>query len=251
MPPIWNSPASCSRRSRRPRRGPPRAARPRLPPEDGYLVGVNCRDLADPGGRAGAICALAPPLAGTLAGRRRKRSEQRRRCASGYASSGYRLALIGTALMSRDDPAAFRCGNLRRGPDSATVNGYTRSYVDQNLRNDQCRCDQRGRGGQCGCHRFRVCPEPAAGDAGAGGAARGARAARDFADRGRPASAADESGRDLPDPQAGLFSDRCRGFARIEDSAAHQGASGRALRPQDSESSAGAHRVRGTLERHR
>ena len=130
---------------------------------------------------------------------------------------GYRLALIGTALMSREDPAALLSGNLRCGTDSAALNGYTRAHVDQNLRHHQCRCDQRRRRGQCGCDRLRVCAEPAASDSGAGGATRGARAAGDFAYCGRAASAANESGRDLPDPQAGLFSDRCRGFARIED----------------------------------
>ena len=51
--------------------------------------------------------------------------------------------------------------------------------------------------------------------------------------------------------QARLFSDRCRGPARIEDSGARQGIAGRALRPQDAEPAAGPHALRRPVERHR
>ena len=71
------------------------------------------------------------------------------------------------------------------------------------------------------------------------------------AHRGGAAPAADEGRRDLPHAQARLLSDRRRGLEGTEDSGAHQGAAGGAIRPQDAEPAAAAHRVRGADQRHR
>ena len=57
-----------------------------LPPQDAYLVGVNCRDLQSLEVVPERFAQLASALAGTLAGRGRKRSEQRSRCAAGTAA---------------------------------------------------------------------------------------------------------------------------------------------------------------------
>jgi indole-3-glycerol phosphate synthase len=87
----------------RPARAPP----PRgVPPEDGYLVGVNCRDLQS----LEVVPERFAQLASHLPGRWPAVAESGVNSAADaqrVRQLGYRVALIGTALMSRDDPTAF------------------------------------------------------------------------------------------------------------------------------------------------
>ena len=84
------------------RDAPPRG----LPPQEGYLVGVNCRDLQSLEVVPGRFAQLASGLPGRWpavaeSGVNSAADAQRVR------QLGYRVALIGTALMNRDDPAAL------------------------------------------------------------------------------------------------------------------------------------------------
>ena len=73
---------------------------------------------------------------------------------------GFRLALIGTALMSRDDPTAVAARNIDDDTDSQSLNGYTPRHVDQDLRHHRCRCGQRGRGARVDAIGFVFAPSP-------------------------------------------------------------------------------------------
>ncbi len=143
------------------------------------LVGINCRDLADPEGGAGALRGLGAAAAAP-AGRRWPRAASRR---AADAQRMQQLGLSAGADRHRADGRAMTrrscCGEIfARDADSANLNGYTPRHVDQDLRHHQCRCGRRGRRGQGRRHRLRVRAESAPGDAGPGGAAGGARAAR-------------------------------------------------------------------------
>jgi indole-3-glycerol phosphate synthase len=76
------------------------------PPRDAYLVGVNCRDLQS----LEVVPERFAQLACRLPGRWPAVAESGVNSAADaqrVRQLGYRVALIGTALMSRDDPAAF------------------------------------------------------------------------------------------------------------------------------------------------
>jgi indole-3-glycerol phosphate synthase len=77
-----------------------------VPPEGGYLVGVNCRDLQS----LEVVPERFAQLASHLPGRWPAVAESGVNSAADaqrVRQLGYRVALIGTALMSRDDPTAF------------------------------------------------------------------------------------------------------------------------------------------------
>jgi indole-3-glycerol phosphate synthase len=76
------------------------------PPQDAYLVGVNCRDLQS----LEVVPERFAQLASRLPGRWPAVAESGVNSAADalrVRQLGYRVALIGTALMSRDDPGAF------------------------------------------------------------------------------------------------------------------------------------------------
>jgi indole-3-glycerol phosphate synthase len=77
-----------------------------VPPEGGYLIGVNCRDLQS----LEVVPERFAQLASHLPGRWPAVAESGVNSAADaqrVRQLGYRVALIGTALMSRDDPTAF------------------------------------------------------------------------------------------------------------------------------------------------
>ena len=183
------------------------------------LLGVNCRDLATLKVVPRRFAALAPRLPAHWAAV----------AESGVATPsdacemrrlGYRLALIGTALMQSDDPRVLlaeilsmrraqhrpkwlhfpTCGSrFAASPEPTRIAAAAAAKVDAIgfVFAPSPRQVTPGQAGQLaalvppGILRIAVAQHPLA----------------------------DESGRDLPHPQAGLLSDRRRGSARAEDSA--------------------------------
>jgi indole-3-glycerol phosphate synthase len=77
-----------------------------LPPQDAYLVGINCRDLQS----LEVVPERFAHLASRLPGRWPAVAESGVNSAADaqrVRQLGYRVALIGTALMSHDDPAVL------------------------------------------------------------------------------------------------------------------------------------------------
>ena len=155
---------------------------------------------------------------------------------------GYGVALIGTALMTRDDPR--RCSRkFCRRHGQCRDKWLHSAPCESRLRDYHCRRHGRRRGRAGGRDPPRVCAEPEASHPRE--AAQLAALAPAGNLRSPSLSIRCRGGRDLPHPQAGLFSDQRRGFERTQNSAAHQGAACRALRPRDAESAACAHVLEG------
>ncbi len=77
------------------------------------LAGVNCRDLDDAAGRAGPARAAGTAAARGRAARGRKRRRDPAEMRARVAEAGYDLALVGSALMSGDDPRRLASAMLR------------------------------------------------------------------------------------------------------------------------------------------
>ena len=241
--------AGCGRRSRpvraagglrrrRSRTSPAHCSAPRRP-RGPVLVGINCRDLQSLRGGAGALCGACAA-----------------RCRGGWpavAESG-----VATPADARGDaPARLSRRPDRHGADEPRRSGGA-ARGNSSTRHGQCSAKwlhsramwikicgitsadavSAAAEAQVDAIGFVFAPSPRQVTPGQAAQLAALAPPGHSANRGRSASAADEGRRDLPHVETGLLSDRRRGSARTEDSRAHQGAAGRALRPQDAEPAA-------------
>jgi hypothetical protein len=201
--PTWNWRASCCARARaRPR---PRSSR------WSASTAATCRRSKVVPERFAALAPLLP-----RAGRRSPRAAWRRRRCARCGGSAIGSALIGTALMSATIPA--RCSRKFAGDaDSATLNGYTRAMWIKICGITSADAVAAAAEAEVDAIGFVFAPSPR--QVTPGQAAQLAALAPPGSCASRwPSIPADEGRRDLPDSQAGLLSNRRRGFARIEDS---------------------------------